>query len=302
MTWTCVIDLPPDPVTKKRRQKRLSAPTRKALENLQATTLHQLHIGTYIEPSTATTGEYLNQWLAAAEPTLRPSSYLRYKGALDKQIISALGSIPLRKLGGAYLQRFYADRLAAGLSPTTIGLYHGSILHNAFEQAVKWQLMPRNPCDTVTPPRPAKTEMQTWTAEQARTFLTGTAADPLAALFRLALNTGMRQGELLGLRWDDLDPERGVLAVRRTVSRAKDGAVAYGEPKRAAARLGLPVIRFHDQRHTAATIALADGQHPKIVQERLGHSDISQTLNRYSHVSMSMQHEAAARLERLLGS
>jgi integrase len=72
--------------------------------------------------------------------------------------------------------------------------------------------------------------------------------------------------------------------------------------KRAAARLGLPVIRFHDQRHTAATLALADGQHPKIVQERLGHSDVSMTLNRYSHVSMTMQREAADRLERLLGS
>jgi integrase len=71
--------------------------------------------------------------------------------------------------------------------------------------------------------------------------------------------------------------------------------------KRHTTRLGLPVIRFHDGRHTAATLALADGQHPKIVQERLGHSDISMTLNRYSHVTMSMQREAAEGLERLLG-
>jgi integrase len=77
--------------------------------------------------------------------------------------------------------------------------------------------------------------------------------------------------------------------------------VARATFKRLASQLGLPVIRFHDQRHTSATMALADGQHPKIVQERLGHSDISMTLNRYSHVSMSMQQEAAERLEQLLG-
>lgn len=248
-----------------------------------------------------------------------------------------------------------------GLSPTTVGLYHG-ILHRALDQAVRWRLVQRNPCDDVDPPRPAKPEMQTWTAEQTRTFLAGTADHDLGALFRLALTTGMRQGELIGLRWDDLGLDKGVLAVRRTLNRDRDGGLAFNEPKsaagkraialpascaatlkghhvdqkvrrlrhgdawcetglvfdrgngqphhnavraafkREAARLALPAIRFHDQRHTAATLALAEGIHPKVVQERLGHSDVTMTLNRYSHVTMSMQREAADRLERLLGS
>ena len=178
----------------------------------------------------------------------------------------------------------------------------------------------------------------------------------------LALTTGMRQGELLALRWQDVDLDNGALAVRRTLTRDRAGRVTIGEPKsasgrrsialdsatvaalrrhkasqnarrlqwgeawqdadlvfdrgdgallyhgvardsfrRAAKRLGLPPIRFHDQRHTAATLMLAGGVHPKIVQERLGHSTVAMTLDRYSHVSMDMQRDAAERLERALG-
>jgi integrase len=172
----------------------------------------------------------------------------------------------------------------------------------------------------------------------------------------------MRRGELLVLRWQDVDKKRGALAVRRTLTRDKDDHWQMGEPKTAAGRrsialpascvaalkrhqrqqtermmkhrdiwqmtdlvfdrgdgaalhpnlpyealqrlapdLKLPTIRFHDLRHTAATLALADGIHPKIVSERLGHSSIKMTLDRYSHVTMDMQREAADRLDATLG-
>jgi integrase len=361
VSWRATYELTPDPVTGKRRQKQVCAPTRGKVLDLVAEARTAINHGDYLDPTRATVREFLTDWLDAAEPTMRPSSFLRYRGAVTVQIIPALGSVPLATLGGVHLQRFYAGRLAAGLSPTTVALYHG-ILHKALDQAVKWRLLARNPCDDVTPPRPARPEMLTWTAEQTRTFLTETADDDLHALFRLALTLGLRQGELLALRWEDADLERSTLAVRRTLTRDRAGGAAFGEPKsaagrrsialppsclkalkrhqvrqkerrlrwgdawheaglifdrgdgrplhhnvarntfkRAAARLGLPAIRFHDQRHTAATIALADGENPKVIQQRLGHADISMTLNRYSHVTTAMQHAATERLEKLLG-
>jgi integrase len=234
------------------------------------------------------------------------------------------------------------------------------VLHRSLALAVRWRLIPRNPCEAVEAPRPTPPEMRTWTAAQAHAFQAGTADDELHALWRLALMTGMRRGELLALRWADIDLGRGALAVRRTLARGKDGLrvnepksasgrraialpascvtalkrhqrrqtermlkgaeawrhddlvfdrgdgsllhpnVAYETFRRRAARLGLPVIRFHDLRHTAATLALARGIHPKVVAERLGHRDVGLTLNRYSHVSMDMQREAADRIDEAL--
>lgn len=361
VTWTALVDLPRDPVTGKRRQKRISAKTKKEAERLLNQAINELQNGSYIEPSTATLAEYLDRWLEAAAPTVKPNTIDRYRRIAERKINPVLGSIPLSKLSPLAIQDFYAGLLAGGLSPSTVALHH-AILHRALDQAVKWRLIPHNPANAVDTPRPNPPEMQTWTAEEARAFLNATAGDKHAALYVLALHTGMRLGEMIGLRWGDIDFERGTLAVRRTVTHGNAG-LTIGTPKTAAGkrsialpapclaalrshraaqaarrlqlgpawqdgdyvfdrgdgtflhpnvvgkafqrhveRAGLPRIRFHDLRHTAATLMLANGEHPKIVQERLGHSDISMTLNRYSHVSMDMQRDAADRLAALLGS
>ena len=247
------------------------------------------------------------------------------------------------------------------MSPTTVGLLH-CILHRALKQAVRWELLTRNVTEAVDPPREATPEYVTWNERQVAAFLTVADQHELAALWRLALLTGMRRGEILGLKWEDADLVRGSLAVRRTLSRGVGGTFEFGQPKSAhgkrsialprsvveslqrhrrkqierrlavgpaytdhglvfanelgsplgptnlayhfkklIARTGLPDIRFHDLRHTSATLMLANGEHPKIVQERLGHADVSMTLNRYSHVTMDMQRDAADRLDRLVG-
>lgn len=369
ITYTVRVDVGTDPVTGKRNQKRISAPTVKELKRLYTETLSKVQRGTYVEETKATVAEYLPRWLDAIKPTIRPASHDRYTRIVHKQIIPVLGTVPLPKLTPLAVQDWYARLLAANLSPSTVALYH-SVLHRALDQAVKWQMIPRNVCDAVDAPRETTPELQVWTADQARAFLTATAGDELAAVWSLALYSGMRRGEMLALRWGDVDLDRGTVAVRRNLTRGADGLV-FGEPKTKAGRrsialpapavaalrahkaqqntrrLGageawhdddlvfdrgdgrvlhpnnithgftravkrynegrpkderLPVIRLHDLRHTAATLMLALGEHPKIVQERLGHSDISMTLGRYSHVTMDMQRDAADRLGRLLGS
>jgi len=236
-----------------------------------------------------------------------------------------------------------------------------AVLHRALEQAAQWGLTPRNVAKLVTPPRPARREMATLSPEQARASLEAAEGDRLEALYVLALSTGMRQGELLALRWRDVDLEGGTLQVRATLQRTRDG-FQFAEPKTARSRrqvaltkpavealrrhrsrqleerlqmgaawedndlvfanevgrpieagnlirrsfhplldrAGLQHIRFHDLRHTAATLALGKGVHPKIVAEMLGHSQIAVTLDLYSHVTPTMQRQAAEALEAAL--
>lgn len=359
--YSVVVELPRDPESNKRRQKWLTAATKREAEKLLSKTLHDLQTGGFIEPSKATTGEYLTHWLETIETTVRPSSHRRFSEVIRSRVVPAIGSVPLSSLSPLHVQDFYRRCLADRLSPSTVALYH-NVLHRALDQAVKWQLLIRNPCDAVDAPHEASPEMTTWTTDQARAFLAVADDHDLRALWLLAVHTGMRRGEILALRWQDVDLDRASLAVRRTLTRGT-GALTFGEPKSKAGRrslalpavcvdvlrshrirqlerrlqlggawqdtdlvfergdgsllhpnsllnaffrltaaAGVPRIRFHDLRHTAATLMLANGEHPKIVQERLGHSDISMTLNRYSHVTMDMQRDAVDRLERLLGS
>ena len=279
---------------------------------------------------------------------------------MNLHIKPVIGGHRLSKLTPADVQRLYADRLAFGLSPTSVRHVHG-VLHRALGQAVRWGLVGRNVSDVVDLPRRSTPEAKAWNASEAATFLAAAADDELEALWRLALLAGMRRGELLGLLWKDLDLDRGSLSVRRTLSRGSDSRLVASEPKtqkgkrqialppsvveslrrhRVAqlqhrlsigpayedhdlvfakatghalhpntvakrfraltAKAGLKQIRFHDLRLTCATLLLADGVHPKIVQERLGHADIAMTMNLYSHVTANMQRQAANRLVALL--
>jgi integrase len=231
-------------------------------------------------------------------------------------------------------------------------------LHKALKQAVADGLIPCNVTDAVKAPRPVKKEIRPLNAEQARILLDTTRGDRLEALYVVAVTVGMREGELLGLKWEDLDLDAGKLAVRRSLSITRDGT-AYELPKngkgrsikltaravealkrhkaaqnverlrlgtlwqdhghvflghagqsmrawsltggpvlRLLKRAGLPEnTRFHDLRHTCATLLLGRGVHPKIVQELLGHATISITLDTYSHVLPGMGDQAATAMD-----
>jgi integrase len=237
-----------------------------------------------------------------------------------------------------------------------------AVLHKALEQAVRWNLVPRNVADLVHSPRSGQQQMRALSPEQTRTLLEGAADGPLEAILTLAVTTGMRKGELLGLRWSEVDLERGALRVVGTVQRHPNGDLVVSPPKTPRSRrqveltpvaldalrrhrsrqvetrlllgpewneaglvfpsslgkpqdgshllyglfhpllkrLGLPIIRFHDLRHTAATLLLGQGIHPKIVSEMLGHSTIAITLDLYSHITPTMQRDAARTMNELL--
>jgi integrase len=357
VTWTGVIEVPRDPLTGKRRQKRVSGRTRREVEETLRILAGKLDQPESIEAEQLTFGQFSEQFLEAASPTLRPSSVRRYTDLLRKHICPGIGQIRLQKLSPFDLQRLYADRLAYGLSATSVHHLH-VMVYRVLKQAYRWGMVARNVAELVDAPRRTFPEVTTWSLAQVSTFFAVSDEHDLAALWRLALLTGMRRGELLGLMWEDLDLERGMLAVRRTLSRGKGGDWVLGQPKTQSGRRaialpescvsalrkhrarqnsqrlklgelwqdsgfvftgqlgqalhvnvlvthfkrlirqsGLPDLRFHDLRHTSATLLLAQGVHPKIVQERLGHADISMTLNRYSHVTPDMQRAAAETLD-----
>lgn len=167
--------------------------------------------------------------------SVRQSTYDRYESIINLHIKPALGRIKLRKLTPFHLQTFYRDKLDNGLAPATVMNTH-SIIYKALKQAICWDLIPRNVADNVTPPRPTpQKEMQPLSAEEARRLLEAARGDKLEALYVLAIYTGMREGELLGLKWEDVDLNRGVLRIRRTLTR-NGGKVALGETKTPSSR------------------------------------------------------------------
>ena len=357
VTWSGLIELPRDPRTGARRQKRFSAKTKRECEELLRILVGKLDQPESIEAENLTLAVFAEQFLSAAAPPLRPASYRCYADLLQNHIIPMLGRTRLQKLTPFDLQRLYADRLAYGLSPTSVHHVH-VMVYRVLKQAYRWGMVTRNVAEMVDAPRRTFPDVVTWNMGQVSTFFAVTDEHYLAALWRLALLTGMRRGELLGLTWEDIDLERGMLAVRRTMSRGSGGNWVLGQPKTASGwraialpescvaslrkhrakqneqrlrlgelwvdsgfvftgqqgqslhvnvlvvqfkrliqKAGLPDLRFHDLWHTSATLLLAQGVHPKIVQERLGHADIAMTLNRYSHVTPDMQRSAADTLD-----
>jgi integrase len=332
------------------------------------TALNEKQKGTLIVAEQQTLQAYLEQWLEhSVKLTIRPRSYERYEGIVRLHIVPILGKMKLQALTPQHIQMLQAQKAQEGLSSTTVAAIHG-VLHKALKDAVKLGLVARNVCDAISPPRKHHKEISPLTADQVRMLLETAKGHPQEALFVLALATGMRRGELLGLKWQDINFTTGMLYVRRTLSRlptqmGRERGDLYieAEPKTKNSRrsialarfalesleqhrkrqeemkeraggywkdndyvfcdehgehldpgygalvqlklllkkAGLPDIRFHDLRHSAATLLLSMGVHPKIVQEMLGHSEISMTMDIYSHVLPTMQREAVSRLNQI---
>jgi integrase len=341
---------------------RTKEEARRALREARANTDQ----GLLFDADNLKVGEYLDRWLSdSVRDTVKATTFERYEQIARLHLKPALGTVKLNALTPAHVRGLYREKLEAGSSARTVRYIH-TTLHKALKQAVMDGLIPRNATEAVKPPQLSREEMRPLTPEQAKHLLqvAHEAGDRLEALYVLAIHTGLRQEELLGLKWDDVDLEDGSLQVRRTLTITKSGPVftapkttssrrsvkltsnatealkshlkrqlaeidrvgslwspgdadglifasETGEPldRRAVTKLkfkpllkraGLPEIRFHDLRHTCATLLLTRNVNPKIVSEMLGHSSIAITLDTYSHVLPNMRDQAAAAMEEAL--
>lgn len=362
--WYYEVTVSTDPVTgKRKRKKKRGFATQKEAQAALTKLLAELESNEYVEPSKVLLSEYLNVFLKVRSNELEKTTYKSEKGNLETHVIAELGNIPLAKLTTARLQKFVNDLTTErGLKPASVKKIFDP-LKIALDRAVIQELIAKNPAIPVVKPKITREEMTVWTKEDVTTFLNYAEKDRLFMLFHLALTTGLRQGELLGLRWKDVDLEKGILRVVQVLSR--DGELKVGGKTAAATRTvtlmketvallkkhrvalssekllagkdykdhglvlpsskgtpmlprntnrvllrltkeynamahsmkeinhievpELPKIRFHDMRHTHATLLLLAEVNPKIVAERLGHSKVSVTLDTYSHVLPNMQ-------------
>src|SRR5215217_792060 len=188
--------------------------------------------GIVFDDKNLTVGEYMHRFLEDVQRgSVRESTYSSDKYLVANHVKPALGRGKLKNLSAMHLQRLYREKQDAGLSASTVQKIH-HILHKALAQAVRWDLIARNPADAAKAPRPASAEMRPLDTEEVRRLLEATHGDRLEALYVLAVTTGMRRGELLGLKWSDVDLENGRLSIRRALTRIDDGKrVALAETK-----------------------------------------------------------------------
>ncbi len=360
-----------DPQTGKRVRKYIQVQgSYKDAQKVLTDTLHQVNSGMPLvapQKGRVTVDEYFRGWLDGWAPThVRPTTFESYKMIIEKHVLPVLGRLRLDKLQPEHLEKLYADKLkqgglrraGSGLSPRTVQYMHARI-KQVLDRAVGRGLISRNVAELVDPPLQEEKEMKTLTATEVQTFLAAMRTDHYYALWRLALGTGMRRGELLGLRWSDVDFERKSLTIRQQIVPV-EGRPTIQEPKTAKSKrtiplsddmigalrehrlkqteerllaeqygnldlvfagrtgqpisprgmerrlhhrlrkLGLRLIRFHDLRHTFATVALEAGVPLKVVSETLGHEKISTTGDRYQHVQMNVQEKYIAMVSDLM--
>jgi integrase len=345
-----------------RKRKPVYGRTRHEVAEKLTALAHARKAGLPFVDERTSVADFLHDWLDVVKPTVRPRTWQRYSEYVRLHASPSIGHIRLSKLSPSNLQHLYAERLGTGLSPQSVVHLH-RILHKALKQAMRWGLVARNVTELVDPPRVPKKEMRALTPDEAERLLSSATGNPLEALYVLAVTTGMREGELLALRWKEVDLNARTLSVVGSLQSIPGQGLTIVEPKTARSRrlivmstlatdalrahraeqakqrltlgtswhdndlvfpngtgnpmnpsnllrrsfqpllerAGLPRIRFHDLRHTAATLLLSQGMHPKVVSEMLGHSDTGITLDLYSHVTPTMLQQAADAFDALFG-
>jgi integrase len=320
-----------------------------------------------------TLAQFAAEWLAMKRPDLKESAYRSYEAMLRVHILPTLGNKPLKKITPPELQRLYAARRGATIagkrtqrvSSATVRRAH-EVVHNLLDDARRLGHVPINICDNVDPPKPERHTMRVLTADQVAAFLDAVQGDRLEALYILDLTTGMRQGELLGLRWQDVDLDSGMLRITSTLYRRQGGEYLFTAPRtresdraialapmavealrahrarqaqerlaaadgwqnfdlvfplqngspidgrnllryefhRLLRQAGLPEIRFHDLRHTFATLLAEHGPAYDVtlkdVSAALGHSSTKITGDLYTHVTTGMKRRVARAAEAIV--
>jgi integrase len=333
--------------------------TKTAVTNRMTELRKQKLDGVLVRATKTTVAEWLVHWLANIAPfdkkPCRATTIVGHKKTARLYVNPHVGGFALSKLTHSNIEAMHGALRLAGIGQGTIRVAH-SVLRRALAVAVVKGLIIINPCDRAGRPGPSKSEMQSLSVEQAGAFLKAAEADRLHALYVLAITGGMRQGELFGLKRDDVDLDGGTVTVRRTLVHCQ-GEFIENAPKSLAGNrtvtlprmaidalrdhykrmmvegtlgaeyvfhthsgeplwrsnvrrksLGpilkaakLPAMRFHDLRHSSASILLASGENPKVVAQRLGH-DVTMLMKTYAHVLPGMDKAAASKFDAMLGT
>lgn len=304
-------------------------------------------------------GEWMDEWLDNYLPNIEETTRKGYKTKIRCYIKPALGDIFIKSLRPEHIQKMVNDMIDRELSPKNIRDTFNNI-NAAMKKAVKLRLIPYNPCEAVELPKLKKYRANVYPLEMIHKLLdTARGTDMYLPVFLLVM-VGLRRGELLALRWDDIDFKNKVLKVRSNMVNGEDGFIIKSPKSEAGIRdihlgddmvdvlkqarlqyvndaftygigfqnLGfvirqedgspykpdsmtqkwirfldthnLPRIRLHDLRHSNATALIQAGVNPRVVQQRLGHSDVNITLNTYTHVLPEMDIEAATKLDSII--
>ena len=235
-TYFVVIDTPRG-ASGGRRQKWIRAGrTKREAEAKRNELAYEQDRGTLVEPSKITLAEFLEHWLeAAARPTVEPKTFQVYEDIVRKKISPAIGHFKLSNLQPLHIQGYYSFELTeggakgTGLSARSV-LHHHRVLKRALGQAVRWKMLPANPADGVDAPRPKRSTARTLTREGVHELLSLLQGTTLYMPTLIAAYTGMRRGEVLALKWEDVDLDRATISVRRSLEQTRDG-VRFKEPK-----------------------------------------------------------------------
>ncbi|NRD08860.1 tyrosine-type recombinase/integrase [Rathayibacter agropyri] len=345
-----------------RRRRQVYGATRTEVSRQLADLKAKTDRGIPASISTWTVESYAAHWLAhTAHGSLKPSTVSNYSWMMRKHIVPAIGRIRLDNLTPAHVRELHTKVAAAGVSSRTVQLAH-AVLRTMLSEAMREQLVARNIATLVRTPRVERTDVSPWTPDEAAVFLEANRSDSYVHLYSAALSLGMRKGELLALRWTDIDLNSRELRIRQTVQRLGAGqGMVIGTPKTNRSRRTIPLpqiaidalmarrraqlvdqqlaggrwnesdlvfttsigtiieptnlrrsfnaaieragvrrIRFHDLRHTCASLLLAEGVPMRVVMEILGHSAMAITSDIYAHVMPSALTNAATAIDAAL--
>ena len=355
-SWQIVLDHGIDSCGKRKRSYITVKGNKKEAQAILNEKLAEYNKGTYISPSSKTVKDCIEEWVAVyVEPSLAPNTVRGYKVNFNNHTIPYIGHIPVQQLTPVQVQGLYSQLEKKGLSARSIRYVH-TTLREALQYAYQAQYIAKNVADLVSPPKQGKHKTSVYTEKMVIEMLRCAEDTEMEIPLVIAVELGLRRGELLALKWSDIDWEKRTIEIQRNLvcidkeyifgdTKTKSGqrSLLLSEPllkrldkhrrdqnkirlllgsgyqnqdliyckkdgspyhagtlshkfKTFLEKNKLSRIRFHDLRHTNATLLLQYGVPAKIASQRLGHANIAITLDTYSHVSTEMQEDAVSKL------